>query len=176
MSDTPRTDSYTAQFGWVVPADFARILERELAAVTAEWDAARASVDKLAAMVGRTPEMVSQDGDSPIDAARRQMAEISRLRAKLAERDAEVEKYKAELRVRYGAELAIARKEFAAEQPRTEAEWKAADRRKRINGLAARYAGQLMAGNIAANDGWQSPESIAADARALAAAVVEAEE
>lgn len=95
-----------------------------------------------------------------------------RLRAELAEREAEVEKYKAELRVRYGAELAIAREEFAAEQPRTDAEWKAADRRKRINDLAARYAGRGMDHVLRQ----ASPSSIAAAARALAAAVVEAEE
>lgn len=48
MSDTPRTDAlayFFSQFGWKVDADFARDLERELAAVTAERDAARAALN-----------------------------------------------------------------------------------------------------------------------------------
>lgn len=61
------------------------------------------------------------------------------------------------------------------EQPRTDAEWKAADRRKRINDLAARYAGHGMDCVLRYSTAHEMAK-IAAAARALAAAVVEAEE
>lgn len=60
-------------------------------------------------------------------------------------------------------------------EQRTDAEWRAADRRKRINDLAAQYAGQMAAGYAAADTGitWQD---IVMQARNLAAAAVDAEE
>ncbi len=69
----------------------------------------------------------------------------------------------------------IAHDTIRAEQPRTDAEWKAADRRKRINDLAARYAGQVATGAFSRLNTVVEGE-IVAIARALAAAVVEAEE
>lgn len=122
--------------------------------------------------------------------AREHDAEITRLRAELAERDAEL----ARLRELHGKACEIAAEyRQRAEQPRTDAEWKAADRRKRIEQRTAEYAGQIAAARLAALDAAyyadqlsrQEPyadyvhnkliESLRA-ARALAAAVVEAEE
>jgi hypothetical protein len=78
-------------------------------------------------------------------------------------------------------------------EQRTDAEWRAADRRKRINDLAARYAGQIFAEHkaqllrsahsdlLSRQTPWHEyidhaiGEAIR-DARTLAAAVVDAEE
>lgn len=100
-----------------------------------------------------------------------------RLRAELAEREAELERMRDALQ---GADAALKRladeqPRISAEQPRTDAEWRAADRKKRINDLAARYAGDMVHAYI--HDGvdvWAT--NCVTAARALAAAVVEAEE
>ena len=50
QSDTPRTDTaeqFVSYFGWQVHADFARDLERELAAAACEIDEWRAEVKRL---------------------------------------------------------------------------------------------------------------------------------
>jgi hypothetical protein len=146
MSATPRTDVairlvYQAH-GAIeyTRAEFARTLERELAAVTAERDALRQDAQTL----------------------------VAGLHAELAERDAEV----ARLR---DANSTFASAAIKPDEPRTDAEWVAGDRRRRINDLAARYAEEIANAVYARN----SPVNfarIAEDARALAAAVVEAEE
>ena len=61
------------------------------------------------------------------------------------------------------------------ETPRTDAELKAADRRKRINDLAAVYAGRMCTAYTIAEVSCTWSEIVVA-ARALAAAVVDAEE
>ncbi len=125
---------------------------------------------------------------------KRRDAEIARLRADLAAQDAELVGLRDALR---GADAALKRladeqPRISAEQPRTDAEWRAADRKKRINDLAARGAFELYAARLVAldhamhaqrisgPDAWdglvEMRQGCVIDARALAAAVVDAEE
>jgi hypothetical protein len=47
MSDTPRTDAYGTAYGMVVPREFARTLERDLAARDAEVARLRTALEGL---------------------------------------------------------------------------------------------------------------------------------
>lgn len=153
MSDTPKTE-----------ADFEQMLNEAFGrgSIHAELESSdylshhRKADEKMAAYLEWR------------DAKARELAAVT------AERDAEV----ALLRELHGkaCEIAAEHRE-RAEQPRTDAEWKAADRKKRINDLAARYAGEMAGVYLDAfwteECGWRS---LVLHSRALAAAVVEAEE
>lgn len=105
---------------------------------------------------------------------KRRDAEIARLRA-----ESDLLRKEVDAHLRANSDLVDKLHAARAEQPRTDAEWKAADRRKRINDLAARYAGQLAF----ACDQYhpdQTPlrvyRGIVQHARAIATEIVEAEE
>lgn len=110
MSDTPRTDAaeqFMPYFGWQVHADFARNLERALAAATRERDEARTELEvermRLAACgviaLANTPESAakardmlpqyrsasSADVTRAVDQEIQLRAEVERLRAALQE-------------------------------------------------------------------------------------------
>ena len=79
-SKTPRTDAEDAKYAsiskvWYVPADFARQLERELAAVTDERDALIASARIKEANSGWRPIKTAPKDATPIDLWRSQWNE-----------------------------------------------------------------------------------------------------